>query len=122
MKVIHSKCQFTYILKTDDDCFVNTFNLVANFNKLTTQDSLYIGRNWVQLPERNENNSENKKWYLSKEAFPFEYLPPFNLGEGYVLSVSAVKVLLDTYEYIPYTYLELLGKKWRPCLSRWRDV
>ena len=79
-------CEFDYLLKADDDVFVNVPNL---FKLLYTdpfvlehKDRLYVGK----IYPRNAPQRENSKWIVSKEEWALDYYPPFATGMGIILS------------------------------------
>lgn len=90
LKVTHglnwvaTHCQTSYVLKTDDDCFVNLpllqqFLLTSN----PIRDHLYAGRvRWSAPVIRDPNN----RWFVSRKDFRGSRFAPYASGAGYVLS------------------------------------
>ena len=78
------------ILKTDDDIFINTDNLLT-FIKLHSKDT---NRIFGRLARRwKANRSSESKYYLSSESYQGEYLPDFVTGPAYVMTGDLVKLL-----------------------------
>ena len=78
------------ILKTDDDMFINTDNLLT-FVDVHSKDTntLYgrLARRWKP------NRSIKSKYYLSPESYAGKYLPDFVTGPAYVMTGDLVKPL-----------------------------
>ncbi|XP_053328713.1 beta-1,3-galactosyltransferase 4 [Spea bombifrons] len=96
------KCQSArFILKTDDDVFVNTPSL-SKF--LSGQDGLqYLGRiHWHVGPIRDPES----RHYTSRDVYPGGYFPPYCSGTGYVLSRGAAVLMLQKLKRGPLLSLE----------------
>ncbi|XP_004205819.1 UDP-GalNAc:beta-1,3-N-acetylgalactosaminyltransferase 1 [Hydra vulgaris] len=80
-------CPSKFVLKSDDDCFVNVFSLGAWVPK---QDSStkYIGRKNEWMPVIRDPWHRN---YVPFEDFSEEYYKPYCAGGGYMLSGSILK-------------------------------
>lgn len=100
IQMIYQKCQFSFLFKTDDDCFVNTGLLLSNIENMHVSGSehVYIGRRGSKGVPRDAKS----KWYLAHHEYPFKELPPFILGAGYLLSALTVQTLLQMYKYTPF--------------------
>lgn len=76
-----------YVMKIDADIFLNLPYLVRYLqdkpkHNFITGSVISDGR-----PRRNPNS----KWYLSAEAYPENFLPPYLSGAGYVFSIDLAK-------------------------------
>ncbi|XP_077982035.1 beta-1,3-galactosyltransferase 1-like [Glandiceps talaboti] len=80
-----------FILKADDDVYVNYANLI---NFLSRENPSHFAAGHVYLHQTPNRNSSHK-WYMSNEIFPATTYPPFCSGTGYVMSFDVVR---DTYE------------------------
>lgn len=93
-----------YVLKTDDDVFIN----VQNVLKLTQNKQSNLQKNIVgscslwRRPLRNQDS----KWYVSRETYPWTFLPPFCSGTGYVMSIDVAQHVLKVSRNVPYFHLE----------------
>ncbi|XP_060698648.1 beta-1,3-galactosyltransferase 5-like [Hemiscyllium ocellatum] len=106
LKVMHglkwavSTCQPLYILKTDDDCFVNTDRLprfLVQDNPIRT--GLYAGS--LFAPEKREVIRDPwSKWYVSWQDYGKERYPPYVSGVGYVLSLDAAAAILRVAAWV----------------------
>ncbi|XP_043244310.1 beta-1,3-galactosyltransferase 5-like isoform X2 [Amphibalanus amphitrite] len=78
------------ILKTDDDMFINTDNLLKFVDVHSKDTNKLFGR----LARRwKPNRSVKSKYYLSPESFAGKYLPDFVTGPAYVMTGDLVKPL-----------------------------
>ncbi|XP_037090518.1 beta-1,3-galactosyltransferase 5-like [Pollicipes pollicipes] len=78
------------VLKTDDDMFINTENVLTFANAHWKDRNTLFGklaRRWK--PIRNAKS----KYYLSPQAFPGKYLPDFMTGPAYMLTGDLVSSL-----------------------------
>ena len=90
-------CQSKYLLKTDDDCFVNTKVLVEflqKYNRHTEQ--LYAGH---KLRSQEVVRLTHSKWYVSQSDYPREQYPPYASGTGYLLSSDVVQEIAQRNSY-----------------------
>lgn len=105
LKVLHGmqwavSCKPLFILKTDDDCFVNVpvlINLLANVTVQGNAKSTYVGKT-AKYTTVVRNRSD--KWFLSKEAYPLDEYVPYLSGMGYILHYNVAKQILNASTYI----------------------
>lgn len=87
-------CDFEFLLKADDDVFVNTFKLLNYLRKPDTPKiKLYLGN-----VARRSKTQRVGKWALSYEEYQREILPRFCLGPAYVLSIDVVRQFVDIFD------------------------
>ncbi|XP_042309636.1 beta-1,3-galactosyltransferase 5-like [Sceloporus undulatus] len=107
LKVLHGlkwsveRCRPSFILKTDDDCFVNTDWLPEFLVKRhpLEHDLLYAGS--VFPPEKRQViRHPTSKWYVSREDYPASEYPPYASGVGYLLSLRATRLVLWAAEQV----------------------
>ena len=91
-----------YIMKTDDDMFVN----VTNVLRLTRQpnlDKVVFGAcRHVAYPIRDVR----KKAYVSKLSYPEDLYPGYCSGTGYVMSGRVASDIVRISPSVPYLHLE----------------
>jgi len=86
----------TFILKTDDDIFVNIFNLMNHlksywqFQKGNVKQ-LLMCLVWYRMKVMRDPKS---KWYLSKAEFKDDFFPTYCSGSAYIMSTD---VVIDMY-------------------------
>lgn len=98
---IYDQCHIDYVLKTDDDCFVNA-ELLVDFitNSEDTMTNLYVGRAFVETKDREVVRTDGNKWVLSYDMYPDKYYPQYNSGTGYLLSLDVLPKLLAISENV----------------------
>ena len=105
-------CNFSYLLKADDDVFVNAKRLVDVLKlKTTPTKSLYMGKlHHKPFVQR------NGKWRVSFEEYSGTHYPDFCSGAGFVMSYDVVESLVPLFDVIkPYrlddVYVGMLSEK-----------
>ncbi|XP_078661721.1 beta-1,3-galactosyltransferase 1-like [Branchiostoma floridae x Branchiostoma belcheri] len=98
--------QAKFVMKTDDDVFVNYPRLVrtlANFRHNAEEKNLMLGCvvSWA-FPVR----TPGKKWYMDTEIFPRWLYPPYCIGSGYVMSSDVAHRLYMTSLKVPIVQIE----------------
>ncbi|XP_076439802.1 beta-1,3-galactosyltransferase 5-like [Babylonia areolata] len=105
-KVLHGltwvsrNCEVPFVLKTDDDCFVNVAlfrHFLLHQNTRTT--NLYAGNMLTNENRRKVIRNPNEKWSVSEEAYLPEYYPVYASGSGYALSFDVVTKLVEQSKY-----------------------
>lgn len=100
--VDHNCPQAKFVLKTDDDMFINVPKLMAFLDKHQKDKRVIFGRlakKWK--PIRNKKS----KYYVSNGQFAAMIFPPFTTGPAYVMSAD---VIHDLYiKALQQTYLKL---------------
>ncbi|KAJ7379717.1 hypothetical protein OS493_014123 [Desmophyllum pertusum] len=87
-------CDFQFLLKVDDDVFVNTYRLVDYLgNPDTPKTSLYLGR-----VVHNGVPHRSGKYGVSEEEYNKTKYPDFCCGPGYVLSSDLVHKLVELFD------------------------
>ncbi|XP_035675989.1 beta-1,3-galactosyltransferase 1-like [Branchiostoma floridae] len=93
-----------YLMKIDDDTYVNLDNLIATLLGMEQKSQLVLGN--IHTKDKPIRKVENK-WYLSRYSFLRESLPSFaSGGSGYVISGDIVRSLYETSLRTKYIYLE----------------
>ena len=91
-------CDFQYLLKTDDDVFVNLPNLYKLLDSKDTQHTrLYLGRAQFYAPV-----SRKGKYAVTLEEYPKYNYPPFVGGGAVVFSHDVVKSMIPYFHRPPY--------------------
>ncbi|XP_077142333.1 beta-1,3-galactosyltransferase 4 [Ranitomeya variabilis] len=96
------KCHGTkYLLKTDDDVFVNTLFLTQFLRRVSGLQ--YMGRlHW----HVSANRDPDSRHYVSEELYGGNYFPPYCSGTGYILSHEAAALLLEQVRSGPWVAVE----------------
>ncbi|PFX19545.1 UDP-GlcNAc:betaGal beta-1,3-N-acetylglucosaminyltransferase 6 [Stylophora pistillata] len=105
-------CTFYYLLKGDDDVFVNTLGMVEFLTKQTTPISkLYTGHIMVGSPVL-----RNGRYGVTPEEYGDTVYKPYCSGGGYILSRDVVETFLSYYDVskplkIDDAYIGILARK-----------
>ncbi|ESP02442.1 hypothetical protein LOTGIDRAFT_138436 [Lottia gigantea] len=93
-------CPINFVLKTDDDCFVNTkllYQFLITYNDKTTD--LYAGNIFMEDSNRPVIRNELNKWHVAEDTYSRESYPPYASGTGYILSQDVVGRVVDESVY-----------------------
>ena len=89
-------CNFSYLLKADDDVLVNAKRLVDVLKlKTTPKKGLYMGK-----LHHNPSAGREGKWRVSYEEFNGTTYPDFCSGAGFVMSYDVVERLVPLFDVI----------------------
>lgn len=100
------ECKPKFILKTDDDCFVNVNVLTDILSDYPEKDvpQLYVGNVFMETKELRVIRDNRSKWAVSHEDYAPEFYPKYASGTGYLVSTQVARRLLDasrTYKPFP---------------------
>lgn len=104
-QLVENYCKLArFLVKTDDDVFLNIFNLVKTIY-LNQQDlnSNVIGS---CLNSRRPVRNQNSKYYISYLEYPFSLYPKFCSGTCYVMSIELALKIRKASVNVPYFPLE----------------
>ena len=111
LKYVSEHCKSAkYLLKTDDDMFINLPYLMQILHSQPFKRSImgpYNGKSRVY---------RGGKWKMTPEQFPFKYYPPYEAGAAYIISADITSELFQTAEYVPWIFIDdvyitgILGK------------
>ncbi len=94
-----------FVLKSDDDVFVNTFGLLKHFHDLdrthTNTTGLLMCLTWHKMHVLREG-----KWNISSDVLPNEYYPPYCSGMGYIMTPDVAKALYQTSFHVPFFWVD----------------
>ncbi|XP_074641433.1 beta-1,3-galactosyltransferase 1-like [Tubulanus polymorphus] len=104
-KVIHGLrwvekyCRPEFLLKTDDDCYINRPLLVEYlqyYNSIT--ENLYVGR--IFLEKRDVIRASSSKWAVSVLDYKRSRYPRYASGIGYIISVDVLQKVIKEMKYV----------------------
>lgn len=107
IKIMHGldwvgqSCGPNYVLKTDDDVYVNTQLLTKLVTNVTAKENVYIGLVIYSQSRLRVIRQPMSKWYVSHDQYPDSHYPPYAVGLGYLLSIDLVKKILVASHQIP---------------------
>ena len=101
-------CDFEYLIKTDDDVFVNIPNI---FKFLKSPDypkiRLYAGNvHFAQDAIRSPRIERHKKYKVTREEYPYNRYPRFCSGGGMVFSRDVVADMVNIHKNSKYFKLD----------------
>ncbi|XP_062580816.1 beta-1,3-galactosyltransferase brn-like, partial [Saccostrea cucullata] len=103
-----------FIVCKDDDFKINIVNIVKQIKAHKEPKTMFIGR----LVEKGNTiyRDPNHKWYLSKEDFPENVLPPYFPGGAYIVSATIAKKLVSNFHLVKWlpiddVYIGLVAQK-----------
>ena len=105
-------CNFTFLLKADDDVFVNTPALLSLLeNTKTPKTGLYLG-----FLYKHPRVQRKGKWLVTQEEYNETHYPDFCAGPGYILSQDVIVSFVDIFDTIPKfkiddAYVGMLAKE-----------
>lgn len=91
-----------YVMKTDDDVYVNT-ELLPHLIKAAPDNKFFGGHCWGAS---SPNRDTNSKWYVSFQQYSHPTLPAMCSGTGYIMSSDIVKGAVKLSANIPFFHLE----------------
>jgi hypothetical protein len=94
----------TFVLKTDDDVFINIpaiLDLISNHGKMLQNSIAGFCRKDIE-PVRDIES----KYFVSYSEYPMEKFKGYCSGTGYLTSINVVKYVVNISENIPFFHLE----------------
>ncbi|PRD24815.1 UNVERIFIED_CONTAM: Beta-1-3-galactosyltransferase 1 [Trichonephila clavipes] len=91
-----------YVMKTDDDMFVNVPVILKTVYQLDIPH-LLIGKLIVNARPIRDRSS---KWYVPNDMYSDQFYPNYLSGTGYVMSQNAAVLLHNSSYFAPYISLE----------------
>ena len=94
-----------YVLKADDDSFVDTFHLPRflerhKFSEISNFLLCFVVRG--NFPQRNVSD----KWYVTRDEYRGEKYPPYCSGSVYVTKIKTMKKILSKVKDIKYLFID----------------
>lgn len=89
-----------YVMKADDDTFINLPLLTTFLLERGERNSIY-GHMYLHAPVQ-----RGGQWAVSNSTYPLDSYPPYLSGTAYVLSQDAVESLLEASRYFPLLPVE----------------
>ncbi|XP_070593034.1 LOW QUALITY PROTEIN: beta-1,3-galactosyltransferase 4 [Erythrolamprus reginae] len=92
-----------FVLKADDDVFLNLPALAAHLRTLDPRQAAYLGRvHWRVAPSRDPRS----RHHVPASLYPASIFPPYCSGSAYVLSAPAASAVLTAAAHVPLVPLE----------------
>lgn len=94
-------CRVNYVLKTDDDVYVNALLLHQLIVENTPEKNVYIGLVTQSEDRLKVIRSKDSKWFVSMDQYALSHYPPYAVGMGYLLSLDVIDRFITTSYHIP---------------------
>lgn len=96
----------TYILKSDEDVFVNIAMLLKQLNQ---SKSYYKGSVFGYIFNTDNHlqvQRTNTKWGVKFNEYPLDMYPPYAQGTSYTLTRNLISKIVETAQFLPYLHIE----------------
>ncbi|XP_056014233.1 beta-1,3-galactosyltransferase 1-like [Ostrea edulis] len=94
--------QIRYLLKIDDDMFLNLPRLLETLTKYPKVNSIVGCKVSRSVPFR----SSLSKWSVSRALYPDDYYPDYIAGTAYLISGDIIRTLYRATQKVPYFIFE----------------
>lgn len=95
----------TFVLKTDDDIFVNMYSLINHFKHLQKDEEnlrgLLMCAVWYGMPVLRTG-----KWKVSKEEWSGDYYPTYCSGSAFILTPDVAMILHEVSYHVPFFWVD----------------
>ncbi|XP_053374373.1 beta-1,3-galactosyltransferase 1-like [Mercenaria mercenaria] len=105
-KWVATKCmRASYVMKTDDDMFVNIRNVLKIFQGpyIKILQKTVVG---ACSAKARPIRSMKSKWFASEDSYPGKFYPGFCSGTGYVTSMHVANEIYKISPSVPFFHLE----------------
>uniref|UniRef100_A0A182M3G7 Hexosyltransferase n=1 Tax=Anopheles culicifacies TaxID=139723 RepID=A0A182M3G7_9DIPT len=92
-----------YVLKTDDDVFINTPVLYNALAWVVPQRNLLLCQ---LVPKLSAKRTHRSKWYVSWREYPLRYYPPYCPGYSILYSPDVVRLLYREAQRQPFFWID----------------
>ena len=93
-----------FVMKTDDDMYINIKRLVKVLGERSTPTTRYV--TGYSMYGNTPIRDKSSKWYVSKDIYPEDHYPPFCSGTGYVMSGDVATKIHDIATSVRFLHLE----------------
>jgi len=105
LKWITNYCnQATFILKTDDDIFVNTYTLIRHLRNMERRGNttgVLMCAVWYQMTVLREG-----KWKVTVEEWPNSTYPTYCSGSAFILSTDVAITMYKVSYHVPFFWVD----------------
>ena len=102
LKMMSEQCRNArFLLKCDQDVFVNVPHVVDLLRGVAGVNRTFIGR-----VRRNQQPWRSGKYKVTEDEYPLDVFPPYVRGPAYVVTNDLARDLLEAAEYVPSLVLE----------------
>src|SRR6218665_949706 len=106
LRWVSQRCpQAEFVLKTDDDAFVNMYVLLKLLVRMSAFEPSLHSRTIMCNLWREEVRRKGK-WKLKRSVFRFQHYPPFCQGLAYIMTQDIIAPLLNASYYVPFLQMD----------------
>lgn len=95
-----------FVLKTDDDTFVDVTNLEFMLDKFEFHKNVDFFYLCQVLVKQKVYRDHQKKWYLSKEDYEKDEFPPYCAGPVYLTNIPTIQMVLQKVKKLPFLFID----------------
>jgi len=110
LKWVSSYCRHAeFLLKSDDDIFINIFRLVAHLQRLSQQHGsgpvreLLLCLVWYRMKVIRDTRS---KWYISPTEFTADVFPTYCSGSAFILTPDVAAAMFNASFRVPFFWVD----------------
>jgi len=109
LKWVASHCrQAKFLLKSDDDIFINIFRLVTHLQQISLQRAtavheLLLCLVWYRMKVIRDHRS---KWYLSPSEFPHDVFPTYCSGSAFIMTPDVASAMFNASFKVPFFWVD----------------
>jgi len=109
LKWVSSHCRHAkFLLKSDDDIFINIFSLVTHLQRLSSQQKkpvsgLLLCLVWYRMKVMRDPRS---KWYLSPNEFPNDVFPTYCSGSAFIMTPDVASAMFNASFHVPFFWVD----------------
>jgi len=107
--VAHHCRHAEFLLKSDDDIFINIFRLVAHLQQISVQrrgrrvSELLLCFVWYRMKVIRDQRS---KWYLSPTEFPLDVFPTYCSGSAFIMTPDVASAMFNASFKVPFFWVD----------------
>lgn len=109
LKWVASHCQHAkFLLKSDDDIFINVFSLVTHLQRVLVQRrnavrQLLLCLVWYRMKVMRDPRS---KWYLSPSEYPGDVFPTYCSGSAFIMTPDVATAMFNASFRVPFFWVD----------------
>jgi len=109
LKWVSTHCRNAeFLLKSDDDIFINTFSLVTHLQKISSQRGkpvreLLLCLVWYRMKVMRDPRS---KWYLSPSEFAADVFPTYCSGSAFIMTPDVAAAMFNASFRVPFFWVD----------------
>jgi len=109
LKWVSSHCQHAkFLLKSDDDIFINIFSLITHLKRISSQQGkpireLLLCLVWYRMKVIRDPRS---KWYLSPSEYRDDVFPTYCSGSAFIMTTDVASAMFNASFRVPFFWVD----------------